>query len=126
MANRWGAVGAFLMALGVAAGAFAAHALKARLAPDKLIIFEKAVFYHFIHAFGILAVAIFCQTSLISGEQSKYVGLIFLSGILLFSGSLYLYSILETHWLVFLTPIGGTMFIAGWLLFSYYIWSSGS
>lgn len=120
MNQRWAAIGATLMAIAVASGAFAAHALKTRLMPDKLIIFEKAVFYNFVHGIAILLVCLFALTGLFNENQNRILGIVFLGGTLLFSGSLYLYSILETRWLVILTPIGGSMFIIGWLLFAFY------
>jgi uncharacterized membrane protein YgdD (TMEM256/DUF423 family) len=95
--------------LAVALGAFGAHGLKDVLARhDTTTIWEKAVFYHFIHAVMLFILA---------GRVPLRFGpwLCFLAGILLFSGSLYLLALTSVHWLGFITPFGGVSFIAGWL-----------
>ncbi|HEY1215640.1 MAG TPA: DUF423 domain-containing protein [Bryobacteraceae bacterium] len=117
---NWTATGAFLMALAVALGAFGAHGLRNRLDAYSLSVYEKAVFYHFIHALGILLVAVLARTGtfpLVS--QSRVAWLLFL-GIIIFSGSLYALAISGIRMLGAITPIGGLCFIVGWLLFAYY------
>ncbi len=104
-----GRIAATLGLLAVALGAFGAHSLKDLLVRnDTAAIWEKAVFYHFIHAVMLFVLA--GRTPLHRGPWFS-----FLAGILLFSGSLYLYAVTLTHWLVFITPIGGISFLAGWL-----------
>tara|TARA_R110002072_G_scaffold935_2_gene7577 strand:+ start:6891 stop:7268 length:378 start_codon:yes stop_codon:yes gene_type:complete len=99
--------------MAVMLGAFGAHALKAKLDAYSLGIFETAVQYHFYHSVALLAVGILAlsqpQTALL-----KSSGWLFLFGILVFSGSLYLLSITGVRWLGAITPIGGLAFIAGW------------
>jgi uncharacterized membrane protein YgdD (TMEM256/DUF423 family) len=113
---NWSAIGAFLLALGVATGAFGAHGLQSRLNEYSRSIYEKAVFYHFIHALGILLVAVLARTGAIpSSSESRVAGLLFV-GILVFSGSLYALAISGVRVLGAITPIGGLAFIAGWLL----------
>lgn len=116
---NWAAVGAFLMALGVALGAFGAHGLKNRLDAYSISVYEKAVFYHFINALGILLVALLARTTAISLAAQARVGWLLLIGIILFSGSLYALAISGVRILGAITPIGGIAFIAGWLVLVY-------
>jgi uncharacterized membrane protein YgdD (TMEM256/DUF423 family) len=99
--------------LAVMMGAFGAHALKSRLDDHALRIFETAVQYHFHHSFALLAVGVIAlsqpQTILL-----KTSGWLFVIGILVFSGSLYLLSLTGVRWLGAITPIGGLAFIGGW------------
>jgi uncharacterized membrane protein YgdD (TMEM256/DUF423 family) len=116
---NWTALGAVLMALAVSMGAFGAHALKERLDEYSLSVYEKAVFYHFIHALGILLVALLARTGAISDSAEARAGWLFAIGILLFSGSLYALAISGTRILGAITPFGGVAFIAGWLVLAY-------
>ena len=102
------AVGALLAGIGVVFGAFGAHALEARLTAERLATFETAVRYQMLHALAILAAA------LLGGERAALAGLLFLVGIALFSGSLYLLVLSGVRWLGAITPLGGVAFIAGW------------
>jgi uncharacterized membrane protein YgdD (TMEM256/DUF423 family) len=104
--------GALAALLGVALGAFGAHALRDRLAPDLLAIFETGVRYHFYHALGLLAAAY--AAGRWPGGAPVAAGWLFLAGIVIFSGSLYLLSITGVRWLGAITPVGGVAFIAGW------------
>ena len=116
---NWTVIGSILMALAVAAGAFGAHGLRSRLDAYSLSVYEKAVFYHFIHAIGILLIALLARADAISpAGQGRAAGLL-LVGILIFSGSLYALSISGVRILGAITPIGGIAFIAGWLLLAY-------
>ena len=106
--------------LAVALGAFAAHALKARLGPDMLNTFEVGVRYHMYHSLALLAVA---WAATRWPASSPYVaGWFFLCGILIFSGSLYLLSITGLRWLGAITPIGGVAFLLGWLFLAWAAW----
>lgn len=107
------------MALGVVLGAFGAHGLKNRLDEYSMSVYEKAVFYHFIHALGILLVALLARTTAISIAAQARVGWLLLIGIILFSGSLYALAISGVRILGAITPIGGIAFIAGWLVLVY-------
>jgi uncharacterized membrane protein YgdD (TMEM256/DUF423 family) len=105
-------LGALLAGLGVAAGAFAAHALRAQLEPRMLEVFETAVRYQMFHAFGLFAVAwVFHQTH---AAAAQLAGWAFIIGILLFSGSLYLMALTGVRALGAVTPFGGVAFIVGW------------
>jgi uncharacterized membrane protein YgdD (TMEM256/DUF423 family) len=108
------AAGALFALTGVAAGAFGAHALKARLAADRLGVFETAVRYHLLHALALFACAWALQT--FPGRTAVVAGGCFAAGILLFSGSLYLLALLGEPRLGVITPFGGLGFLAGWTL----------
>jgi uncharacterized membrane protein YgdD (TMEM256/DUF423 family) len=113
---NWTATGAVLMLLGVACGAFGAHALKARLDPAMMDVYHTAVQYHLIDALGILIVAALLRTGAITAAGESRVAWFLLSGIILFSGSLYALALSGMRTLGAITPIGGLAFIAGWLL----------
>ena len=99
--------------LGVALGAFAAHALKARLALEQLATFEVGVRYQLIHALALLAVAWACTRW--PGRRVNASGWLFIIGTLLFSGSLYALSLAGVRGLGIVTPFGGLALLAGWL-----------
>ena len=117
----WSAVGALLMALGVILGAFGAHALKGRLDAYSMSLWEKAVFYHFIHAMGVLVVAILPKTGTFSERAASIVCVLLAAGIAIFSGSLYALAITGNRMLGAITPIGGVSMIAAWLLLGWYL-----
>jgi uncharacterized membrane protein YgdD (TMEM256/DUF423 family) len=112
---NWSAIAAFLLAVAVALGAFGAHGLKGRLDEYALSIYEKAVFYHFIHALGILLVSVLAKSSALSASAESRVAWLLFIGILFFSGSLYALAISGVRILGAITPIGGVAFIAGWV-----------
>src|SRR5437867_1937434 len=97
MDKTWLATGSISMFLAVAAGAFGAHALKTRLAPDLLAIFEVAVRYHVYHGLAILSVAVLSARQ--GGAVVTIAGLAFVLGTILFSGSLYLLALTGHRWL---------------------------
>lgn len=107
-------LGSISGALGVALGAFGAHALKSRLAPELLETFETGVRYQMYHALALLATA-FASAQLPAPGLAQLAGWLFVTGMLLFSGSLYLLVISRRRWLGAITPLGGLAFIAGWL-----------
>lgn len=111
----WSAIAAFLLALAVALGAFGAHGLKDRLDAYSLGIWEKAVFYHFIHALGLLIVPLLAKTGLLPESAVSRVSLLLVAGILLFSGSLYTLALTGVRTLGAVTPLGGVAFIAAWI-----------
>ncbi len=107
------------MALAVSLGAFGAHGLRTRLDAYAMSVYEKAVFYHFVHALGILLIALLGRTNVISAAGQSRVAWLLLIGILIFSGSLYALAISGVRMLGAITPIGGLAFIAGWLVLAY-------
>jgi uncharacterized membrane protein YgdD (TMEM256/DUF423 family) len=113
-------IGAVLGALGVAAGAFGAHGLKARVSPEMLAVFETGVRYHLIHALALLAVA--WATARWASASIRAAGWLFVVGVLLFSGSLYAMCLSGVREFGAITPIGGAAFIMGWLLLAWGAW----
>ena len=110
---------AIIGALSVMLGAFAAHTLKEILEPASLQIFETAVRYQFYHVFALLAVGILYKEFPV--KLMIWAGRLFVIGIILFSGSLYLlcyvkHNQLPLNWLGAITPFGGVAFIAGWIM----------
>jgi uncharacterized membrane protein YgdD (TMEM256/DUF423 family) len=101
-------IAAALCFLAVVLGAFGAHGLRSTLeAHGMLDVWNKAVFYHFIHAIALLVLALY-------GTLNRGACLLLLIGILLFSGSLYLLALTNLRWLGAVTPFGGLCFLAGW------------
>ena len=101
--------------LGVALGAFAAHSLAAYFSdkPRLEANFKTGVQYHFYHAFALLAVAFAAKQ--FTSSLIPVAGWLFLLGIILFSGSLYVLSLTGKRWLGAITPLGGVAFLAGWV-----------
>jgi uncharacterized membrane protein YgdD (TMEM256/DUF423 family) len=114
------ALGAISACVGVAAGAFGAHALKSRLNAEMLAVFETGVRYQMYHAFGLMAVA--WALSRWPGNLMATSGWLFIAGTILFSGSLYLLSLTGHRWLGAITPLGGLAFLAGWLCLASVLW----
>jgi uncharacterized membrane protein YgdD (TMEM256/DUF423 family) len=112
----WSAIGAAGLALAVMLGAFGAHGLRGKLDSYLMGIYERAVFYHFIHAVGLLVVPILVRTNALRPSAGTLVCALLLAGIVIFSGSLYLLALTGTRWLGAITPIGGLCFIAAWLV----------
>jgi uncharacterized membrane protein YgdD (TMEM256/DUF423 family) len=106
--------------LSVALGAFGAHALKDRLAPEMLAVFETGVRYQFFHTFALFVVGWAIQKY--PAENFSPAGWCFVAGILLFSGSLYTLALTGMRWLGAVTPFGGLAFLAGWLWLAWQFW----
>lgn len=106
-------IGAVFMALAVVLGAFGAHAVKGMLTPERFDVYRTAVQYHFYHAIGLLIVGIVAFN--ITNQWIVWSTYSLVAGILIFSGSLYLLTLLDIGWLGAITPIGGVAFILGWI-----------
>jgi uncharacterized membrane protein YgdD (TMEM256/DUF423 family) len=106
-------LGAASALLSVAAGAFGAHALRGRLSPEYLTVFETAARYQMYHALALLAVA--WAVSRWPGGLAPWAGWLFVLGTVLFSGSLYALALTGARWLGAITPLGGGAFLMGWL-----------
>ena len=118
--RRFSFYAALLLIAGVSLGAFGAHGLNDVLdTAYRVEIYEKAVFYHFVHALGLLLVSLLATTGVISRDIEKRVGLALVFGVVIFSGSLYLLAITEIKWLGAITPIGGALFIVAWAYLAY-------
>jgi len=99
--------------LAVAFGAFAAHALRERLGPDLLNTFQTGVQYHMYHALALLGVGLL-TLQFPNASLPRVAGYLFMAGILLFSGSLYVLALSGVRWLGAITPLGGVAFLAAW------------
>lgn len=109
--------------LAVALGAFGAHGLKQKLAPDLLAVYHTGVQYHFYHTFALLLVAVL----MLHWPQSaalRWSALLFCIGMLVFSGSLYALSLTGIRWLGAITPLGGVAFLAGWVCLALAAWNA--
>lgn len=109
--------------LAVAFGAFGAHALKNRLDDYALGVFQTAVQYHFYHSLALLAVGVIALGQHPQSALLRSSGWLFVIGILVFSGSLYLLSFSGLRWLGAVTPLGGLAFIAGWACLAAASWN---
>ncbi len=121
-ARAWLALAALNAALAVALGAFAAHGLKARLAPEWLAVFQTGVQYHFYHALGLLAVGLAAAQRGAPARGLALAGGAMFAGIVLFSGSLYVWALTGVRAIAFVTPFGGGLFILAWLLLAAALW----
>ena len=116
---NWTAIASVLLAAGVMLGAFGAHALRSRLDAYLMSIYERAVFYHFVHALGMLIVSVLPKAGLLPANSMAWVCGLLGAGVLFFSGSLYALAMTGVRALGAITPIGGLSFIAGWLCLAY-------
>ena len=114
----WGSLLAFLA---VSAGAFGAHGLKDHLSKDLLEIYQTGVFYHMIHALGMIAIGFVLQFRPYA-RAIRRAGWFMLAGITIFSGSLYLLSLTDIRWLGAITPIGGICLLVAWALLGIGTW----
>jgi len=107
-----------LGALAVVFGALGAHALKSKLGIDELKNFETGVKYQMFHVFAIFLVQLF---HILQPSEKTWISILFLLGIIFFSGSLYVISngLISAKTIWFITPLGGVFFIAGWLLMAW-------
>jgi uncharacterized membrane protein YgdD (TMEM256/DUF423 family) len=111
------AIGALAMLAAVILGALGAHALKTHLAPDMLAVFRTGVEYHVYHALGLLAVGLAAQR-LPDSAWLRASGWLMLTGIVMFSGGLYLLALTGTRGFGAVAPIGGVAFMLAWALFA--------
>ena len=110
----WFRYGSLLMFLGVALGAFGAHGLKGVLSPEGKQLYHTAVLYHLIHGLALLAVGWLATLKPLNPLLPR-AGWLFVLGIVLFSGSLYLLAVTGIRKLGLITPIGGLAFLGGWI-----------
>ena len=110
-------VGCIAALLAVALGAFGAHGLKTRIAPELLSVYKTGVEYHFYHALGLILVGL-AAFQLPESADLRHAGWAMLAGIGLFSGSLYLLALTGAGWLGAITPLGGLAFLGAWGLFA--------
>lgn len=116
--------GALLAFLGVGLGAFGAHALKERLAPDMLAVYQTGVQYHLWHALGVILIGALAHM-LPAAKMLPVAGWLMVAGIALFSGSLYALSVTGIRMLGAITPLGGLAFLVAWGTVAYAVWQAG-
>lgn len=110
MKSKWITIGAVFGFLGVAIGAFGAHSLKPLLTPETIETYKTGVLYQLIHSLVILGIGLY------DNKKFSIAGWFFSLGIILFSFSLYTYSLTNNASFVIVTPFGGVCFLAGWLM----------
>ncbi len=118
--REWVIAGALCAVFGVALGAFGAHGLSGRVAPDLLVIWETGARYQMYHAFGLFMVAIVAGQS--PQSPASMAGWAFVAGVVLFSGSLYLMALTGIRLFGAITPLGGVAFIFGWATIAWVAW----
>jgi uncharacterized membrane protein YgdD (TMEM256/DUF423 family) len=123
---NWSAIASVFLALAVILGAFGAHGLRSRLDAYSMGIWEKAVFYHFVHSLGMLIASLLPRVQALSSAAASNVCWLLAGGVLIFSGSLYLLAVSRVSILGAITPVGGLCFIAAWLLLAWYFLRQGA
>jgi uncharacterized membrane protein YgdD (TMEM256/DUF423 family) len=108
--------------IAVALGAFGAHGLKQRLSADLLAVYQTGVQYHFYHTFALLAVGLL-MLHMPANASLRWSGILFIAGIVIFSGSLYVLGLTGVKWLGAITPLGGVAFLVAWLLLARAAWT---
>lgn len=121
MTRRFTLLGCLFAFLGVALGAFGAHALNATLmANGRADTYETAVQYQLIHALALFVAAWAAEKW--PGRPTRWAGYLFAAGIVIFSGSLYILSIFDVRIMGAITPLGGVAFLAGWGCLMWAVW----
>ena len=123
---NWSSVGAILLALAVIIGAFGAHALQGRLDAYSKGVYETGVMYHFFHALGLLVVSFLPRIGALTTPRANWVCALLLTGVVLFSGSLYALAISGARILGAVTPFGGLAFIVAWFLLAYWLMTASA
>lgn len=116
MGIRFIILAAWSMVLSILLGAFGAHALSDVLSAKSMEVYRTAVLYQMVHSLGLLFIGYFTKRA--ETRLLIYSGLCLVLGIVFFSGSLYLLSLTGSLFLGIITPIGGLLFILGWILFA--------
>ncbi len=119
------ALGALLMLVGVALGAFGAHVLQARLTPQRLASFQTGVSYQQLHALGLIAVGLAARGAT-GVAPLRWSARLMLAGVLFFCGSIYLMTAGAPRWLGAVAPVGGVSFMAAWALLAWYAFTGAS
>ena len=122
MSRIFFALGSIFGGLAVGLGAFGAHGLANMLTPERLVTYETAVRYQMYHAIALLVVALALTQWPAATKPLQTGGWLFVAGIILFSGSLYLLSVGAIRWLGAVTPLGGVAFVGGWLFLVLAAW----
>jgi uncharacterized membrane protein YgdD (TMEM256/DUF423 family) len=116
-ARKFLVTGTVFLALAVLIGAFGAHGLKQFVTPERLVTFETGVRYHFYHGFGLVLIALAQQ--LFPGIKLTASFYCFVVGIFLFSFNCYFYVLSEMKIFAMIVPVGGVLFVIGWVAFAW-------
>ena len=119
-AQLWTALGGISGFIAVACGAFGAHALQNRLDARLLQIWHTASQYQMAHALALVSLGAWLSAN--PGQSANWTGIGFAAGTAIFSGSLYALALTDIRWLGAITPIGGTLFLVGWLSWAWSAW----
>ena len=114
------AIAGVLLALATVLGAFGAHGLKAHVTPDRLEVYETAVRYHFFNALGLLGIGLTLRFA--DTRVMRRAAVLVMVGVVLFSGSLYALTFGAPRPVGVVTPFGGVILIAGWILYAVEVW----
>jgi uncharacterized membrane protein YgdD (TMEM256/DUF423 family) len=123
-AKQWMLAGSVFGFFSVALGAFGAHALKESLSERSLEIFQTGVQYQMFHSLALLALGVW--SALQPSVSTSFSGYAFVTGVVLFSGSLYALAVTQIHYLGMITPLGGVSFLLGWASFAWSVLKSSS
>ena len=113
-------IASVMLMLAVAIGAFGAHGVKAHLSSEMMQVYKTGVEYHFYHALGLLLVGVLGFS--MPSNLLNWSAIFLTTGIILFSGSLYIMAVTGIKWLGVITPLGGLSFITGWILLFITVW----
>jgi uncharacterized membrane protein YgdD (TMEM256/DUF423 family) len=114
--------GALLTALAIAAGAFGAHALAARLSPERLATWETAARYHMYGAFSVVLVSL--ALARLPSSLLAAAGWVLVAGTIVFGATVYALALGGPRWLGAVTPLGGLALIAGWVMVAVAVWKA--
>ena len=118
-------LGSINAATAVTMGAFGAHSLRTKMPEDMLSVFQTAVQYHFYHSLGLMIIGLM-TIYFKPAKHLEIAGWIMFTGIILFSGSLYILSTTSARWLGIITPVGGIAFIISWIFIAINVWKWSS
>ncbi|MGK5085444.1 DUF423 domain-containing protein [Bdellovibrionota bacterium FG-1] len=124
MGNIWVGFGATFGFLGVALGAFGAHGLSDRLSERALQIYHTGAQYQMYHALALLMLGVWSKVQSVENTPIQFAGWSFIIGIMIFSGSLYALALTDIKILGAVTPIGGVLFLIGWISFAISVWKA--
>jgi uncharacterized membrane protein YgdD (TMEM256/DUF423 family) len=117
-------IGCISAAVSTIAGAFGAHMLRGTVAPEMADVFDTGCRYQMYHALALMAISIASRVWVTSSDFIfRLSGTLFIAGTILFSGSLYVYTLTETTWIAAVTPAGGILFVAGWVSLLFQKWT---
>lgn len=122
IARRFLILGTVMAFVSVALGAFGAHAVRDRISPAMLDVYKTGVQYHQIHALALVLVGLVARGQSSPSRLLNVAGWLFVTGILIFGGTLYTLALTGARWLGAVTPLGGLCFLCGWVCLAVAVW----